>query len=219
MDDRRDFIKKTATAAWLLTTGLPAITARGAAEPATPSTPWYRTVTRWGQVNITEKDPQQYDISWWRNYWRRTGTRGIIANAGGIVAYYPTKIPLHRKAEYLGEGDLFGDLCHAAHADGLAVFARMDSNRAHEDFYQAHPDWFAVDKNGNPYKAADLYIACVNSPYYGEHLPLILREHRGISSPGRPWKSTPGKPGIPTSASPRPSAARSTARTGATNHR
>ncbi len=52
----------------------------------------------------------------------------------------------------------------------------MDSNRAHEDFYQAHPDWFAVDKNGNPYKAADLYIACVNSPYYGEHLPSILRE-------------------------------------------
>ena len=184
MDDRREFIKKTATAAWLMTTtGLPAIAATGAATPAAPlpdgsapTGPWYRTVTRWGQVNITEKDPQQYDISWWRNYWRRTGTRGIIANAGGIVAYYPTKISLHRKAEYLGNSDLFGDLCHAAHADGLAVFARMDSNRAHEDFFQAHPDWFAVDKNGSPYKAADLYIACVNSPYYGEHLPSILRE-------------------------------------------
>src|SRR5450755_639293 len=67
--------------------------------------PWYKTVTRWGQVNITEKDPPQYDIPWWRNYWKRTDTKGIIVNAGGIVAYYPTKIPLHKKAAYLEEGD------------------------------------------------------------------------------------------------------------------
>jgi hypothetical protein len=138
--------------------------------------PWYRTVTRWGQVNITEKDPQQYDIHWWRGYWKRTNTKGIVVNAGGIVAYYPTKIPLHRKAEYLGDGDLFGDLCRAAHEDGLAVFARMDSNRAHEQFYKAHPDWFAVDIKGNPYRADDLYITCINSPYYSEHIPSILRE-------------------------------------------
>ncbi len=188
MDDRREFLKKTAAAAWVLTTnGLPGIALGAGAGASTAvndapavagaaALPWYRTVTRWGQVNITEKDPQQYDISWWRSYWRLTGTRGIIANAGGIVAYYPTKIPLHRKAEYLGEGDLFGDLCRAAHEDGLAVFARMDSNRAHEEFYKAHPDWFAIDANGKPYKAADLYIACVNSPYYSEHLPAILRE-------------------------------------------
>ena len=72
--------------------------------------------------------------------------------------------PLHRQAEYLGGRDLFGDLCHAAHDDGLAVFARMDSNRAHEEFYHAHPDWFAIDREGNPYKAGDLFITCINSP-------------------------------------------------------
>jgi hypothetical protein len=172
MDTRREFIKKTTGAAWLLsTTGLPAF-----ATTAPAATPWYRRVTRWGQVNITEKDPSQYDIAWWRAYWKHTNTRGIIANAGGIVAYYPTKIPLHKRSEFLGDRDLFGDLCHAAHEDGLAVFARMDSNRAHEDFYQAHPDWFAIDPNGRPYRAADLYIACINSPYYTEHLPKVLQE-------------------------------------------
>jgi len=171
MDTRRDFLKKTGSAAWLLaTTGLPPLN-------ATPVVvPWYRRITRWGQVNITEKDPPQYDIAWWRDYWRRTHTRGIIANAGGIVAYYPTKVPLHRRSEFLGDRDLFGDLCKAAHADGLAVFARMDSNRAHEEFYQAHPDWFAVDAAGKPYRAADLYITCINSPYYTEHLPKVLTE-------------------------------------------
>ena len=102
--------------------------------------PWFEKVTRWGQVNITEKDPAQYDIPWWRNFWKQTRTEGIIVNAGGIVAYYPTKIPLHRKAEYLGGRDLFGEICKAAKEDGVVVFARMDSNRAHQEFYDAHPD-------------------------------------------------------------------------------
>ncbi|HTL59547.1 MAG TPA: alpha-amylase family protein [Candidatus Limnocylindrales bacterium] len=138
--------------------------------------PWYRRVTRWGQTNITEIDPQQYDIAWWRKHWRRTQTQGVIINAGGIVAYYPSAVSFHHPAEYLNGRDLFGEVCRAAHEDGLVVFARMDSNRAHVDLFQAHPDWFARDAAGNPQKAAELFVACVNSPYYVEHIPAILRE-------------------------------------------
>jgi hypothetical protein len=54
--------------------------------------PWYRRVTRWGQINITEIDPTRYDIGWWRNYWKETGTEGVVVNAGGIVAYYPAML-------------------------------------------------------------------------------------------------------------------------------
>ena len=54
--------------------------------------------------------------------------------------------------------------------------ARMDSNRAAADFFEAHPDWFTRDANGRPYRAADKYIACINSAYYDEYLPDILRE-------------------------------------------
>ncbi|MCX6238949.1 MAG: beta-galactosidase, partial [Bacteroidia bacterium] len=138
--------------------------------------PWYRRVTRWGQTNITEKDPAHYDIGWWRKHWKDTQTQGVIINAGGIVAYYPSKVPLHRQAQFLEGRDLFGDLCRTAHEEGLVVFARMDSNRAHEEFYKAHPDWFAIDNNGKPYKAGELFITCVNSPYYNEHIPSILTE-------------------------------------------
>ncbi|WP_431216534.1 beta-galactosidase [Puia sp. P3] len=190
MNNRRDFIKNSAMALAAVSTGRinwPENQTAGhlthghpTHEPANDTgpgkLPWYRTVTRWGQVNITETDPRHYDIGWWRGYWKQTGTKGIIANAGGIVAYYPTKIPLHKKAEYLGDRDLFGELCKAAHEDGLAVFARMDSNRAHEEFYHAHPDWFCVDAQNKPYKAADLYISCINSPYYSEHLTSVLTE-------------------------------------------
>jgi len=52
----------------------------------------------------------------------------------------------------------------------------MDSNRAHRDFYEAHPDWFAVDRQGAPFRAGDLFITCINSPYYDEYIPDILRE-------------------------------------------
>ena len=103
-------------------------------------------------------------------------TQAVIINAGGIVAYYPSKFPLHHRAEFLGGRDLFGELTKAAHDDGLFVMARMDSNRTAEDFYQAHPDWFSRDRDGQPYRAADKYVACINSPYYDEYLPSVLRE-------------------------------------------
>jgi hypothetical protein len=51
--------------------------------------PWYRRVARWGQTNITERDPTRYDITWWRTYWKKTAVQGVIVNAGGIVAYSP----------------------------------------------------------------------------------------------------------------------------------
>ncbi len=176
---RRLFLKKAGTAAIALgSTNILTLSANEifGREELQEKTPWYRNISRWGQVNITEMDPQQYDISWWRKFWKATEIQGVIINAGGIVAYYPTRIPLHRPARYLGGRDLFGELSRAAHEDGLAVFARMDSNRAHEEFYKAHPDWFAVDINGKPYKAGELYVSCVNSPYYQEHIPAILKE-------------------------------------------
>lgn len=178
-NSRRSFLKKAAVATLTIANADTITFAQN--NPInnsgfTGEIPWYRRVTRWGQTNITEKDPDNYDIAWWRKHWKETQTQGVIINAGGIVAYYPSKVPLHRQAQYLKGRDLFGDLCRAAHEEGLVVFARMDSNRAHEEFYQAHPDWFAIDANGKPYKAGDLFITCVNSPYYNEHIPSILTE-------------------------------------------
>ncbi|MFN8635237.1 MAG: alpha-amylase family protein [Chloroflexota bacterium] len=138
--------------------------------------PWFRRAYRWGQTNLTELDPIRYDAAWWRQQWKRTHVQGVIVNAGGIVAYYPSRYPLQHRAEYLGERDLYGEIVAAAREDGLAVLARMDSNRADERFYLEHPDWFAVDADGRPYRAEDRFVACVNSPYYDEFLPDVLRE-------------------------------------------
>jgi hypothetical protein len=158
--------------------GAAAASAQAAAQSAAPqsATPWYRRVSRWGQTNITEDDPPHYDIPFWRDYWKRTRVQGVIVNAGGIVAYYPSKFPLHHRAEFLNGRDLYGELAQAAHQDGLAVLARMDCNRTAADFYQAHPDWFARQSSGQPWRAEDKYVTCVNSPYYDEYIPSVLRE-------------------------------------------
>ncbi|MCS7314843.1 MAG: beta-galactosidase [Bryobacterales bacterium] len=156
--------------------GAATMTGAAAAPRAGHGDPWYRRVYRWGQTNITEKDPPRYDIEWWRRQWKRTAVQAVIINAGGIVAYYPSKHPLHYRAEFLGERDLFAELTEAAHRDGLYVMARMDSSRAAEPFYRAHPDWFARDSQGNPYRAGDRYLACINSPYYEQYIPSLLEE-------------------------------------------
>src|SRR5512133_1560089 len=110
-ESRRAFLKKTSFAMMAVAGGdLFVLSANSLVNKNTVEgdIPWYRRITRWGQTNITEIDPANYDISWWRNYWRTTKVQGIIVNAGGIVAYYPSKVPLHRPAQYLGGSDLFG---------------------------------------------------------------------------------------------------------------
>jgi hypothetical protein len=59
-------------------------------NPPSSAAPWFERIRRWGQTNITEADPLHYDLDFWRAHWRRTKVQGVIINAGGIVAYYPT---------------------------------------------------------------------------------------------------------------------------------
>ncbi|HMF75153.1 MAG TPA: hypothetical protein VK604_05775, partial [Bryobacteraceae bacterium] len=79
MNTRREFI----------TAATAALVAVPAAAAATNQEPWYRRTVRWGQTNVTEKDPVRYDIPWWREFWKRTQVQGVVINAGGIIAYYP----------------------------------------------------------------------------------------------------------------------------------
>jgi hypothetical protein len=183
---RRSFLGQAAAASAAMTGASlfaastdPSTQAKTKAEKAL----WFRRALRWGQTNITEQDVTRYDIGWWRQYWKRTRVQGVIINAGGIVAYYPTHVPYHRKAQFLGDRDLFGELVKAAHDDGLAVLARMDSGGAGEEFFQAHPDWFALDAAGKPQRSRGLYVGCVNGSYYRDYIPVVMREIAKLYQP------------------------------------
>jgi hypothetical protein len=155
--------------------------------------PWYNQPMRWGQVNLKEDDPLSLEVDFWVEYWRRSRIDGVTLNAGGGVAYYPTEIPLHRRARFLGERDLFGDLVSAAKREGLRVLARLDPNFGHEEMYQVHPDWFLTDAQGRPRQRGQarpwtqepqflsaerdvLYSTCWNSPFHRQFILDVMTE-------------------------------------------
>lgn len=138
--------------------------------------PWYQHTRRWAQTNFTEDDPASADLSFWREQWRRNRAQGVIINCGGIVAYYPSKYPLHYRAKTLGERDFFGEVSAMAREEGMAVIARMDVNRVAEDMAAAHPEWLCRDSAGAPILSNGRYYVCVNSGYYHSFVPDILTE-------------------------------------------
>jgi hypothetical protein len=159
--------------------------------------PWYETTLRWAQTNLVEIDPKRYDGAFWREHWRRTHVQGAIINAGGIVAYYPSKFEMQHRAFDVEKRDLYGEVVADARASGLVVVARMDSNRVSDAFYRAHPDWICLDAEGKPYRQADKFVTCINSPYYTEYLPDVMREIIARSSPDgftdNSWAGLPRK--------------------------
>ena len=104
---------------------------------------------RWAQLTLVEDDPGRFDLPSWIDYFRRTHSDAACLSAGGCVAFYPTKIPLHYRSQWLGNRDSFGDLVAGCRKLGMVVIARTDPHAAHPAMYQAHPDWIAVTRAGN----------------------------------------------------------------------
>lgn len=141
-----------------------------------PGRPWYDTAVRWGQTNLVEADPARFDLDFWRGQWRRTHLDGIIINCGGIAAYYPSEVPHHVWAPGIEDRDLFGEIVEAARTDGLAVLARMDSNRGDPEVYAERPDWFCAEANGQPMMRGDKHATCISTSYYDEFIPSVMTE-------------------------------------------
>src|SRR5690242_18865674 len=140
---RRDMLKLPAAAA--LAASLPV----SAQTPAPVAVSWARKIRRLGQLNMTEHDPVVLDIEQWANYWASLKVDAIMVSVTGILAFYQTKVPFHRKGKYLGTRDFFGDCCSAAKKRGMRVIARMSPDLNWEDAVQAHPEWFQRDAQGN----------------------------------------------------------------------
>ena len=140
---------------------------------------WYEKMRRCGQVNFNEMDPGRLDIAQWVDYWSSLKLDALLLNAGGIMAFYPTKIPGHHRSQFLGGGDLFGDFTKAAKARGMRVVARLDCNLAYEETLQLRPEWFVRSADGQPVKHSEspwLFQTCMFSSYFTEQMPAIIRE-------------------------------------------
>lgn len=158
---------------------LAAMAAPPFALAATETASWYDRPMRWAQLTLVEDDPGKYDPAFWLDYFRRTHSDAACLSAGGCVAYYPTKIPLHYRSKYLGNRDSFGELVTGCRKLGMNVIARTDPHAAHQDVYEAHPDWIAVDAQGNKRKHwadPELWVTCALGPYNFDFMTGVTRE-------------------------------------------
>src|SRR5215470_14656799 len=105
---RRDFLRTSA----LVGTGDAALGNSGvalAAEPTATDLTWFDKPMRLAQLVLVENDPGQYSPQFWLDYFKRTHSDAACLSAGGCVASYPTKIPLHYRSRFLGDRDSSGE--------------------------------------------------------------------------------------------------------------
>jgi hypothetical protein len=167
--NRRDFLRTTAFAA---------STFAVAAHP-TDTAGWFDRPMRWAQLTLVENDPGTYDLNFWLDYFRRTHSDAVCLSAGGCVAYYPTKVPLHYRSQWLANTDPFGDLVAGCRKLNMVVIARTDPHAAHNDVADAHPDWIAVDAEGKMRRhpvMPELWVTCALGPYNFEFMTEVTKE-------------------------------------------
>jgi hypothetical protein len=188
---RREFIAVSGASVIVAQAGMQA------AQASEQGKPWYATMRRCGQLNLNERDPLTLDVNAWMDYWESLKVNAILINGGGIVAFYPTKVPYQHRSEFLGTRDLFGELAAAARKRGIRVVARMDCNYTYQEALDAHPEWFERNRDGSPRRQQEcnwLFKTCMFSTYFTQQMPAIYREMNDRYSPDgfftNGWPST-----------------------------
>jgi len=162
---------------WMMQTGALAVGAAFGGEK--PAGSWCDRPMRWVQLAFVEDDPGRYDPGFWLDYFQRIHADAACLSAGGCVAFYPTRVPLHYRSKFLGSGDAFGEMLAGCRKLGMNVLARVDPHAAHQDVYEAHPDWIAVDAEGRPrrhWAMPSLWVTCALGPYNFEFMTSVIRE-------------------------------------------
>jgi hypothetical protein len=158
---------------------VPAAVMAGSLAVAGAEIPWQRKIRRVGQTNMTEHDPVVLDVPRWADYWASLKVDAVLISVTGILAFYQTKVPFHRKGKFLGDRDFFGDCCAAAKKRGIHVIARLSPDLNWEDAVQAHPEWFERDEQGYAVHHDEdprLFRTCMFSTYMTDYVPAVMRE-------------------------------------------
>ncbi|GAB3784403.1 family 10 glycosylhydrolase [Spirosoma horti] len=174
--ERREFIKTTG-----LIGGAYALASQSlVANALSPTeTRWLDGPMRWAQLAFVERDPGHYDPDFWLSYFKRIHADGALLSAGGVVAFYPTNIPLHHRSDYLGNADTLGYLVEGCKKQGMKIMLRTDPHAARQNVYDAHPDWIAVNVDGSKrrhWANPELWVTCSLGPYNFEFMPQVNKE-------------------------------------------
>jgi hypothetical protein len=157
-------------------------TGAGAAAVATDPEPnLFDRPLRWVQLTLTEQDPATADLGFWLDYFRAIHADAACLNAGGCVAFYPTRVPFHHRSAFMKPGDdPFGTLVRGCRAMGMSVvIARVDPHSIRDVAAEAHPEWVAVEADGQKrrhWAAPGRWVTCASGSYNFEFMTGVIRE-------------------------------------------
>jgi len=176
---RRDFIKNTGLLGGGLALAGSAAASNLQANFTAPEAPWFGRSVRWAQLAFVETDPGSYDPAFWLAYFKKIHADGALLSAAGVVAFYPTLIPLHHRSNSLGNSNPLGDMVEGCRKMNMSVILRTDPHAVRQEVYDAHPDWIAVTAKGEPYRHwanPDLWVTCALGPYNFEFMTKVNQE-------------------------------------------
>lgn len=99
----------------------------------------------------------------------------LMMNAGGIFAFYPSKLEYQYVTPYLKK-DLLGEAVEKAHGNGLRFIARFDFSKAHESLFAKKPEWFYRTRNGKEVNYHGIVHTCLNGWYQQEYSLQMIGE-------------------------------------------
>ncbi len=175
---RRKFLQGSAVAGTALLSPVPGLAAKSETSAPQPDG-WFDRPMRWAQLVLVEDDPGRYDRDFWLDYFKRIYADAANLSAGGYMAYYPTRIPLHHRSAWMGSSDPFGELVAGCRKMNMVVVARTDSHACHQDACNAHPEWIALDAERNPrrhWSFPGAWVTCGLGPYNFEFMTEVHKE-------------------------------------------
>lgn len=99
----------------------------------------------------------------------------LIINAGGIMAFYKTKLDFHYTNPYMKE-DMLAEVVKKCHQHNIKVIVRFDFSRVHESIFKAHPDWCYISPKNERIINTDMYVVSINAPYVQDKAFKIIEE-------------------------------------------
>ena len=135
---------------------------------------WWMTPHRIIQTNLREIDATM-DTDLYVREVQQLGANVVLFNVGGIVANYPTGLPLHWRNTHM-EGDLVGTVLPKLHAANIKMIGRFDFSKINQKFAVDHPEWLYVSEKGEHVNYNGQVHTCVMGGYQQNYLLEILRE-------------------------------------------
>ena len=125
---------------------------------------WAKKNWRMIQTNLREIDMQDIRADQVVADLKDFKANGLMINAAGIIASYPTKLPFHFQSPYL-TGDSLQDIIAACHVEDIRVITRTDFSKVRRSIYEMYPEWSPVTHAGRVINYNGDVQVCVNGNY------------------------------------------------------